>query len=238
MGDDDQFRHYLPLVRRIIILVAVLTAVPVILWTITAFVRTYVGPPKVPTFRPMAAAATMDVPGAADAGVKPEPTAQQTVVPVSPPPVVEARATATDARGPLPAPKGPLLADRSADGDAGLPAGGRTGPAAALPPINAVPQAVPMPTAADVTGSAASNPGATAMQQQSDAAAPQADADALPASEPLAGPIPLPRHRPRYFAMAQVPMPRARPDAAGPSASDTSPGPLDWLQKLFKPPQQ
>ena len=50
--DDDEFRHYLPLLRRIIILVAVITAVPVILWTITAFVRTYVGPPKVPDLPP------------------------------------------------------------------------------------------------------------------------------------------------------------------------------------------
>ena len=41
--DDDEFRHYVPLLRRIIILVAVITAVPVVLWTITAFVRTYVG---------------------------------------------------------------------------------------------------------------------------------------------------------------------------------------------------
>ncbi len=46
--DDDEFRHYVPLLRRIIILVAVITAVPVVLWTITAFVRTYVGPPKDP----------------------------------------------------------------------------------------------------------------------------------------------------------------------------------------------
>ena len=44
--DDDEFRHYVPILRRIIILVAVITAVPVVLWTITAFVRTYVGPPK------------------------------------------------------------------------------------------------------------------------------------------------------------------------------------------------
>ena len=42
--DDEEFRHYVPLLRRIIILVAVITAVPVVLWTITAFVRTYVGP--------------------------------------------------------------------------------------------------------------------------------------------------------------------------------------------------
>ena len=52
--DDDEFRHYVPLLRRIIILVAVITAVPVVLWTITAFVRTYVGPPQIPTFHQLA----------------------------------------------------------------------------------------------------------------------------------------------------------------------------------------
>ena len=50
--DDDQVRHYVPLLRRIIIVVAVLTAVPVALWTVTAFVRSYVGPPKLPDFSP------------------------------------------------------------------------------------------------------------------------------------------------------------------------------------------
>ena len=50
---DDQVRPYVVL-RRIIIVVAVLTAVPVALWTVTALVRTYVGPPKLPTFRQLA----------------------------------------------------------------------------------------------------------------------------------------------------------------------------------------
>jgi len=38
--------------------VAVLTAVPVALWTVTALVRTYVAPPKLPTFRQLATNAT------------------------------------------------------------------------------------------------------------------------------------------------------------------------------------
>jgi len=243
MGDDDdQFRHYLPLVRRIIILVAVLTAVPVILWTITAFVRTYVGPPKVPTFRPMAAAATMDATGSASPAVKPEATAPQAAAPIAPAPIVEARATATDARSPQSAPKGPFLGDRSAtEGDAGVAAASSTGAAVAMTrsaPSNPVPPAAQMPAAAGATDGTPSNAGPMPMQQPADVAEPQTEADTLRAGEPLAGPIPLPRHRPRYFAMVQVPMPRVRPGAAGPSASDVPPGPLDWLQKLFKPPQQ
>ncbi len=49
--DDDNIRLYTPVLQRIIILVAVIIAVPVVMWTITAFVRTYVAPPKVPTFQ-------------------------------------------------------------------------------------------------------------------------------------------------------------------------------------------
>jgi hypothetical protein len=49
------------------------------------------------------------------------------------------------------------------------------------------------------------------------------DADALPASQPLSGPIPLPRRRPHSFAMVQAgapPLPRTRPPAA-PEATPT-----------------
>ncbi len=50
---EDRVRPSVVL-RRIIIVVAVLTAVPVALWTVTAFVRAYVAPPKLPTFRQLA----------------------------------------------------------------------------------------------------------------------------------------------------------------------------------------
>jgi hypothetical protein len=50
---DDHVRPHVVL-RRIIIVVAVLTAIPVALWTVTGFVRSYVGPPKVPYFRQLA----------------------------------------------------------------------------------------------------------------------------------------------------------------------------------------
>lgn len=51
MRDDDDIRLYMPVLQRIIILVAVIIAVPVVMWTITALVRTYVGPPQLPTFQ-------------------------------------------------------------------------------------------------------------------------------------------------------------------------------------------
>jgi hypothetical protein len=50
--------------QRIIILVAVIVAVPVVLWTITAFVRSYVAPPKLPTFQPMVLLPQSDTAGA------------------------------------------------------------------------------------------------------------------------------------------------------------------------------
>ena len=47
--DDENIRLYTPILQRIIILAAVIIAVPVVMWTITTFVRTYVAPPPVPT---------------------------------------------------------------------------------------------------------------------------------------------------------------------------------------------
>ena len=49
--DDDNIRLYTPVLQRVIILAAVIIAVPVVMWTITTFVRTYVAPPKAPTFQ-------------------------------------------------------------------------------------------------------------------------------------------------------------------------------------------
>lgn len=52
---DEQGTTYLPLMRRLIILAVVLISVPVVLLTIVAFVRSYVGPPNIPTFRQITA---------------------------------------------------------------------------------------------------------------------------------------------------------------------------------------
>src|SRR5579862_8911910 len=53
--DDDEIRHYVPVVRRLVILAAVIIAVPVVMWTITGFVRTYMGPVRPPTIQTMMA---------------------------------------------------------------------------------------------------------------------------------------------------------------------------------------
>lgn len=264
MGSEDQFRHYFPLMRRVIILVAVLTAVPVILWTITVFVRGYFGPPKIAAPRPLATvSAEAPVPPAAsqDASAR-TPAASQQAKLVDAPPVVEARATVTDARTMPPAAKWPVPGDRQSGSDAGPPSSAPN--AAAMAPAapagadqraaqapasqataaqksgaQAMAAAPAMPTGAIPTGAADSS-GTLAAQDSADADQEQTAETALPAAQPIAGPVPLPRHRPRSFAMltSAVPMPRPRPEAAGAAGSEGDANPLGWLQKLFTPQQQ
>jgi hypothetical protein len=264
MANEDQFRNYFPLMRRVIMLVAVLTAVPVILWTITVFVRGYFGPPKIAAARPLAAVVSVEEPAtpaaaSQDAAARPPFASQQAKV-VDAPPVVEARATVTDARTVAPAAKGGSIWDRQGN-DAGPPS---NAPSAAMTPSPApgagdqraadqkpfdqraagqkavlAPAAQTMPAAPAMPDASTQSTGTLAAQDPPDTEQQQTADAALPAGEPIAGPVPLPRHRPRYFAMLQngVPMPRPRPDGAG-AAAEGSATPLDWLQKLFTPPQQ
>ncbi len=255
MASEDQFRHYFPLMRRVIILVAVLTAVPVILWTITVFVRGYFGPPKIPTSKPVATVSAEAPAGPAagqDASAHPPTAAEQAKTADAPLQIVDARATATDARAISAAAKGPLLGDRQG-GDAGPPPGAPSAATVAFAtPTGTGQRATPVAAGAVAPAPAAVPPapdtvppsaGALATQPTPDAAAAPAADDASPsamAAEPLPDPVPLPRHRPRYFAMLQsgVPMPRPRPEAAGPTAAEANVGPLDWLQRLLQPQQQ
>ena len=233
--DEDHIRHYMPVLRRIIILVAVLTAIPVVMWTITAFVRTYVGPTKAPTFQPMATAPTSIAPEQAAATPAGNPLST----------IVEAKATTTDAGASVPA------------GDPMSAASPAAAPVDAAPanaaPADAAPAAA-APGAADTPDIAASNPAASgapaaaphsAMQfaAQQPAATnwpappPPPAVDALPPGEPIAGPVPLPHKRPSTVVMAQagIPLPRPRPDAAGPGAAEAPATPLGWLHNIFQP---
>jgi hypothetical protein len=237
MGSEDQFRHYFPLMRRIIILVAVLTAIPVIMWTITVFVRDYFGPPKIAGPRPLATAAI-------EAPITPGQDANA-------PPVVEARATVTDSRTIPPAVKWPSPGDRQGSNDAGppssapsaavmAPAGSAgTDQRAQVPAAQTMAAAPAMPAGAAMQTGTSDTSGALAAQDSADAD-PQAADTALPAAQPIAGPVPLPRHRPRSFAMltSAVPMPRPRPEAAGTAGSEGGANPIGWLQKIFTPQQQ
>jgi hypothetical protein len=227
--------------------VAVLTAVPVILWTITVFVRGYFGPPKIATARPLAAV-SIEAPAASQDGSARPTAAPQEAKVVDAPPFGEARASATDARTLAPAAKGGTIWEqRQAGSDAGPPS---TAPSAAMAAPAApgggdqragqAPAAKMMAAAPAMPDASAPTTGTLAAQDPPDTEQQTADA-ALPAAEPIAGPVPLPRHRPRALAMLQnggVPMPRPRPEAAGSTASEGSATPLGWLQKLFTPQQQ
>lgn len=201
--DDLEYRRMPPVWRRIMILLAVIAAVPVVMWSITAFVRAYVAPPKVPTFRGIAAATPTDTTGAiAPAGATalrlPPPISETPTITIAPKsdgavagrpaaPIMEARRTATDAR-----PSVEMNAK----------------------PVDGAP-AEPLSTEA--------NPATLA--QRPDAAAPPAED--IPAGEPIKGRVPLPPHRPRIASTAPthgaIPVPRARPDAAEPA----TPAPAD-----------
>jgi hypothetical protein len=220
MREDDDLRHYVPLLRRIIILVAVIIAVPVILWTITAFVRTYVGPPHMPTFHQLASTASINAPSP---GAGSEATGQAND---GSGPIVEARAAATDAHDGAAA-KGSMLGDREADASAqGAPRPGE--PAGVFPPS--------LLAGSDGNGAAG---GLTSAQSGTGVAE---GSESLSASQPLSGPIPLPRRRPREAetrtadnALSNVPMPRRRPDGAGIStpAETTGGNPIGFIQNLF-----
>jgi hypothetical protein len=242
--DDDEFRHYVPLLRRIIILVAVITAVPVVLWTITAFVRTYVGPPRIPTFHQLASTASINAPAGT---ATPDGTAQLQAA-LQAKLANQSAATASDTRDPSAAPKGSLLSDRAPEGDANAPAQGapRAEASAALP---MAPRSAMAPRGADIFPPSPlaapdnATPGSIGAVAGAQPAATEPAADALPDSAPLSGPIPLPRHRPREAgtlrtadnAPSNVPMPRPRPDAAGTGAAAETTGasPIGFIQNLF-----
>jgi hypothetical protein len=236
MREDDEFRHYVPLLRRIIILVAVITAVPVVLWTITIFVRTYVGPPRIPSFHQLASSASINAPTAPAA---PDGTAELKAAMQAKLASQSAVATsgAPDAAA---APKGPLLNDRAPDGD--VNAAAQSGPRTA-DTSGAVPATPPAAAGGDnlFPPSPLATPNNAAPGSISATAEAAPEATELPPAPPLTGPIPLPRHRPHNIdavrtadiAPLNVPMPRPRPDAAGAGTSEGGASPIGFIQNLF-----
>ena len=212
VDDFDESRRIAPVWRRIMILLAVIAAVPVVLWSITAFVRAYVAPPAVPTFRPITATASVPTTRAPDA-----------VVPAAAPATAPARALAAIVRSTaiednkLPAPQPPIVEAKATTSDArGIPpvVDGKS-PASAEPSAAAEANAAPPPAMAPSPWAA--TPAAAAMPPPEAPPAPAQVADeAPPPGEPIAGPVPLPPHRP-LVTMAQggIPVPRPRPAVPG-----------------------
>jgi hypothetical protein len=250
--EDSEIRYFVPILRKLVFLAAVVAAVPVVMWTITTSVRTYLGPVRAPAIQAMSAAP-----------VAPAPDQTASILADSP-----ATSTAVDGKiAPLP----PMPATNTA---ADIPAGSQGAPGASVamtPSAPPAPAATAAPVAATPSAMAMSSPattpplanpapnivwpappGAPAMAPMAPIASAAPDtavAEALPPSEPLAGTVPLPRKRPHSFVVAQagVPTPRPRPAPGAapiqnaaytvtPSAAETpSSSPLDWLLRLFQP---
>jgi hypothetical protein len=97
--DDDNIRLYTPVLQRVIILLAVIIAVPVVMWTITTVVRTYVAPPKAPTFQRMTETQPADTTSdAAPAAAARSPAAEQPQSAALSANIADARTAASDAR--------------------------------------------------------------------------------------------------------------------------------------------
>jgi hypothetical protein len=268
---DDSIRLYTPILQRVIILAAVIIAVPVLMWTVTTFVRSYVARPRAPSLEHVASTTPSTRLPLTAAPPSPAPSPQdQSAAPIdggSPgdtPPAAEIKQGA----GNLASLRGSggatgVTNSPSADGQAApvqapspasaASAAGPTGDAApAALPRQPLPQASRNDSAASSSAPSSSdrgiawpNPNATsapdfgAPRLASPAAPPArpATAEILPAGEPLAGPVPLPRHRPSIVAMAgtlagtlagttaasvtgsiaaggRVPLPRVRPSDA------------------------
>ena len=251
MREGDDFGRYVPILRRIIILVAVITAVPVVLWTITAFVRAYVVPAKVPTFHQLASTASINTPANSTSpkpGDRPAVAAEQTKPSDTQLATTGQKTALAELGDSSAAPKGPLLGDHAPQ------AAVNPAPSGAMKMANlpaAVPTAPQGPEAPSTTGalpapaaSEAATPNAATVlaTQQPPPAAAEPDAETLTPAAPLSGRVPLPRQRPRDagsvriadMAPSNIPIPRRRPDAAGPGApAETSDSPIGLIQNLF-----
>ena len=219
--DDSNIQHYAPVLRRIIILVAVITAVPVMLWTITAFMHAYIAQPTIPVPRPLATATTAAVstnPATDTAATNPPTLA---AAPSQPAPAVTDAKPTDDGRG-----------DRIRDGAGNnAPPNVQVDSTAALSPApSATPAAPPAPAAVTVQAAPAPSvfPNRPFLPQQQPAASDSTnDGDALPPPDPITGPVPLPRHRPSVLALADtaIPLPRGRPGNAPEPQSPTPAAP-------------
>ncbi len=151
--DDDNIRLYTPVLQRVIILAAVIIAVPVVMWTITTFVRSYVAPPKAPTFQRMTENAPPQNAAVPAAGA-PAPAVPQAEPPA--PPLQTAVSGAAAARRTLVSITKPAAGDQAAAPEVAAPAAApqiaTAPPPPAIQPMAAAPAA---PIAAPVSAAPA-----------------------------------------------------------------------------------
>jgi hypothetical protein len=212
--DDDEVGHYVRLWSRIVILCAVIIAVPVILWTITAFVRNQ---PKVSTFHNLLATASINVRGRTTIA---ERTQQQS----TPQQASDPQEPGAPERA---APEDPLVVDHPPDAPPSAPSAAQmadtSSASSATPMVAQEAHGLPPPLAANDGAAAGRTDAAPPIEP---AGATEAEVDARSASTPLPGPIKLPRPRPHNAGtvrtadptLSRVPIPRPRPLAGSSGA--------------------
>jgi hypothetical protein len=224
--DNDEIRHYVRLLRRFLILFAVIIAVPVILWTTTALIKYRARLPEGLNVQNLLATASINAPERANTA---EPTQQQSTP-------KEARFTdPQEARATQrAAPEGSSFVEHPLDEPPSVPS------AAQAPDTSSALAAISNAATPTVARGAhrleppfASNDGATAGTNgtMQPAATTEAEADVLSASAPLSGQIPLPRSRPHDAGTLRtadrvpppVPKPRLRPAASQQGTTTDSP---------------
>ena len=228
MREDNELVHYVPILRRIIVLVAVIIAVPVVLWTITLFVRAYVAPAKVPTFHQLAATASFNTShnsisphnsistrAAAD-----RPAQGEQAKPSGPPPAeTEAKTMVANASNSSVAPKGPLLSESGPQTVASVPppsAMKTVNMAAAAPAgvkwpdVSSTPPAPKWPEVSTVPPAAA--PAPTPSESAAPAGLPKAAATLAEQQQPAAGAESGADDLPAAAPLkGPIPLPRRRP---------------------------
>jgi hypothetical protein len=221
---DDHIRLYTPVLQRVIILIAVIIAVPVLMWTVTTFVRSYVARPKVPVLQHVAASespARGQVASSAPS-IPTQPPDQAAAAP----PRGDAGLAMNDTRTAGPdIKKGPPIALPSGDVTAAMPA---VQSANTSPPIQTRPVQGPEPAlAVSPAGAAAGNTAPAAAAERS-----------TPTPRPAENIAPAPPSSDRGFAW---PNPNSKsppgfgPAAATPAASAPPPLPRMATAEVLPP---
>jgi hypothetical protein len=142
--NDDSIRLYTPILQRVIILAAVIIAVPVLMWTITTFVRSYVARPRAPALEHVASTPSTRVPLTA---APPSP---------APPPPDQSAAPQIDAGSASGTPNAAADTKQATGNLASLPGSSGAPGVTTSPPaaVSAAPVQAPSPASAAVNGDA------------------------------------------------------------------------------------
>ena len=198
--DGENVRLYTPVLQRVIILAGVIIAVPVVMWTITTFVRSYVARPRLPALEHVASTSAS------------VPVAATTPAPASPTPTNAPRDAANadiqkGAANPAPLP-GSLPASAATD-TAAAPL--ETRPAETTSSLMAAPAAAAPGDGANAAAANASLPRVSTAPRSTDNAAPSGAPNS--ADRGLAWPNPNTANPPD-FAASRLPPPASTPPPA------------------------